>query len=229
MGLFQNGDALDQPTFHKLYEQTPEGFHAELIEGVVFVASPVSDPHAAFHAKVMTWLGVYEAFTPGVLARDHGTLILDVTNEYQPDATLRISEECGGQARLDEKKCLIGAPELCVEVAYSSAAIDLHAKKRVYARTGVREYVAVVIREERALCYERQGEKFVESRFDETGVWKSRVFPGLWLMEQALMRDDGRALLETLQEGIATPEHTQFCERLAAGRSGGPSNRPSGE
>jgi len=48
-----SGDRLDQPTFHRLYEATPEGFKAELIEGTVFVAPQVSDDHSTDHADIV--------------------------------------------------------------------------------------------------------------------------------------------------------------------------------
>ena len=35
------GQRLDQPTFHALYEAMPPGTRAELIDGVVYMPSPV--------------------------------------------------------------------------------------------------------------------------------------------------------------------------------------------
>jgi hypothetical protein len=35
------GQDLDQPTFHALYEAMPPGTRAELIDGVVYMPSPV--------------------------------------------------------------------------------------------------------------------------------------------------------------------------------------------
>lgn len=218
-GPLRNGDTLDQPTFHELYEQTPKDFRAELIEGVVYVSSPVSAEHSESHIEMAGWLAVYKAATPGVVACDNGSVILDFSNEYQPDASLAIVEEGGGQSRVNKKGYVEGAPELCVEVAYSSAAIDLHAKKKVYARTGVREYVVAVLQAGRVDCFELNNKVFKESPADEAGIWKSGVFPGLWLNGPALIRKETAAVLETLHEGLATPEHQQFCEKLKSLRT----------
>ena len=35
------GQRLDQPTFHALYEAMPPGTRAELIDGVVYMPSPL--------------------------------------------------------------------------------------------------------------------------------------------------------------------------------------------
>ncbi len=45
----QNGDRMTQQEFHRLYEQTPEGFKAELIGGIVYVASPLYPAHGKPH------------------------------------------------------------------------------------------------------------------------------------------------------------------------------------
>jgi hypothetical protein len=84
----------------------------------------------------MGWLTQYLAFTPGLAGGDNGTLRLDLDNEPQPDAFLRILPTHGGKARVDEDGYVVGAPELVAEVAVSS--IDLHAKLHIYRRNGVR-------------------------------------------------------------------------------------------
>jgi hypothetical protein len=38
------GQRLDQPTFHALYEAMPPGTRAELIDGVVYMPSPALQP-----------------------------------------------------------------------------------------------------------------------------------------------------------------------------------------
>ena len=39
--MLVEGQRLDQPTFHALYEAMPPGTRAELIDGVVYMPSPV--------------------------------------------------------------------------------------------------------------------------------------------------------------------------------------------
>ncbi len=103
------GDRLTRPEFERRYSAMPNIKKAELIEGVVYMPSLVSDDHASPHFDITTFLGVYRAATPGVLGSDNGTVRLDLENEPQPDAFLRISAECGGQSRIDERY-IAGAP-----------------------------------------------------------------------------------------------------------------------
>lgn len=87
----ENGDKLTRAEFERRYEAMPQVKKTELIEGVVYMASPVrAKSHGKPHAQIMTWLGTYEAATPGVEALDNTTLRLDTDNEPQPDAILRI-------------------------------------------------------------------------------------------------------------------------------------------
>jgi Uma2 family endonuclease len=138
----ESGDHLTRCEFERRYHAMPQLKKAELIEGVVYVPSPLRfTPHAEPHGNLMTWLGVYQASTPGTRMGDNPTVRLDLDNEPQPDAVLLIDETAGGQSRLSEDEYIEGAPELVAEVAASSAAYDLYEKKTVYRRNGVREYL----------------------------------------------------------------------------------------
>jgi Uma2 family endonuclease len=212
----RNGDHLDQRTFHERYLAMPEGFRAELIGGVVHVSSPATNHHAVYHTKVIYWLEHYSSHTPGTEAMDNGTVILDDENEPQPDGVLRIKEACGGMSRVNEKGYVVGSPELHAEVAYSTEAIDLYEKHDEYAASGVLDYVVVLVREPAVRCFRFEDGTYVDFPADADGVWKSRVFPGLWLNVDALLRLDGPALLRTLEQGLKTPEHAAFVEKLRA-------------
>jgi Uma2 family endonuclease len=126
----ESGDRLTRAEFERRYAATPEKFKAELIEGVVYVASPVTVFHGTLHAALITWLGVYRAATPGISAADNTTTRLDLDNEPQPDVLLRI--EIGGTSTISDDGYIEGAPELVAEIATSSATIDLGAKKNAY-------------------------------------------------------------------------------------------------
>lgn len=125
----ENGDRLSRHEFERRYQAMPHLKKAELIEGVVYVPSPSRfRSHAQPHARLMTWLGVYQASTHGVELGDNPTVRLDLDNEPQPDAVLLIDRRAGGRSRLSEDDYIEGAPELIAEIAASSAAYDLHDK-----------------------------------------------------------------------------------------------------
>ncbi len=186
---------------------------AELIEGVVYMPSPVSDNHASPHFDIITFLGVYRAATPGVLGSDNGTIRLDLENEPQPDAFLRISPECGGQSRNDEGY-VGGSPELIAEISVSSVSYDLHDKLRAYQRNGVCEYLVWRVWDSAIDWFVLREGRFERLLLTEAGHYQSLVFPGLWLDLPALLRGDVAQVLAVLQQGIASPEHAAFVEKL---------------
>ena len=99
----ESGDRLTRPDFERRYQAMPHIKKAELIEGVVYVASPVRIAnHGRPHAQIIGWLMVYSAATPGVDLADNATVRLDIDNEPQPDALLRLEPEAGGNSRISE-------------------------------------------------------------------------------------------------------------------------------
>src|SRR5262252_11134302 len=97
----ENGDRLSRAEFERRYDAMPHLKKAELIEGVVYVPSPVRHRHpGAPHALLVSWLGQYIAGTPGVEISDNSTVRLDLDNEPQPDALLFIDPACGGQTHV---------------------------------------------------------------------------------------------------------------------------------
>jgi Uma2 family endonuclease len=213
------GDHLDQATFHARYEAMPPNFRAELIGGIVFVPSPLRLEHGESHALVIGWLTQYWSATPGTSVRDNATTILSDDSEPQPDAALVIEPGSGGQTSVSEDGYATGPPELIVEVASSSESIDLHAKRRDYEQAGVLEYVVIVLRQRVVHWFVLQDGTYREVEADAHGLFKSTVFPGLWLDAPALLQRDVRQVVATLQHGIETPEHAAFVQRLQARRS----------
>lgn len=213
----ETGDRLTRAEFERRYEAMPHLKKAELIEGVVYVPSPVRHRrHGRPNARLVTWLGVYEAATPGVEAADNTTARLDVDNEPQPDGLLLIDPARGGQARISVDDFIEGAPELAAEIAASSVSYDLNIKLNVYRRNGVREYVVWrVLNREIDWFVLREGQ-FERLLPDAQGIYRSEVFPGLWLDAPALLRGDLAAVLARLQEGTRSPEHAAFVARLHA-------------
>lgn len=213
----ENGDRLNRVEFERRYHNMPKLKKAELIEGVVYMASPLRfTPHAEPHGNLITWLGVYKVATPQVLMGIEPTVRLDIDNEPQPDGVLLISPESGGNAALSEDGYLQGAPELVVEIAASSAAIDLGDKRRAYRRSGVREYIVWQVFEERIDWFCLQNGDYVALEPDENGAIASLVFPGLCLDVSAMLAGNMQQVLTVLQEGISSAAHQEFIRQLTA-------------
>jgi hypothetical protein len=210
------GDRLSRAEFERRYDAMPNRRKAELIEGVVYMPSPTRlQRHARPDRHLSTWMGTYEAATPGVLGADNATVRLDLDNEPQPDDVLLIDPACGGQARISADDYIELAPELVGEISASTASIDLNLKFHVYRRTGVREYIVRRVLENAIDWFVLRDAQFERLAAGADGIFKSEVFPGLWLDAAALLRGDMQRVLH-LQEGTSTPDHAAFVTRLAA-------------
>jgi Uma2 family endonuclease len=158
----ESGDRLSRHEFERRYTAMPDLKKAELIEGVVYVSSPLRfKSHGQPHGDLIIWLGTYKVSTPGVELGDNATVRLDLDNEPQPDVLLLIDEKLGGQAKISEDDYIEGAPELVAEVAASSASNDLYDKKRAYRRNGVQEYIVWQILENKVDWFSLQNEEYV--------------------------------------------------------------------
>ncbi|MGF1574944.1 MAG: Uma2 family endonuclease [Cyanophyceae cyanobacterium] len=207
-----NGDHLSRAEFERRYQAMPHLKKAELIEGVVYMASPLRiKSHGEPHGRLITWLGTYNAYTPGILLGVEPTVRLDPDNEPQPDAVLFIP---GQQASISEDDYIEGPPELVVEVAASSVSLDLHDKKRAYRRSGVREYIVWRTLEGQVDWFRLEADDYVPQVPDADGILRSTVFPGLWLSLPALVSGDLALVLSVLQQGVQTPEHQAFLDQL---------------
>jgi Uma2 family endonuclease len=218
------GQRLDQPTFHERYEAMPPNTRAELVGGVVYMPSPMRGDHGVTSRMAAGWLFNYQLKTPGISGEDGCTVELTDQGEPQPDHMLRLPAKLGGKTRINETGYLSGPPELVVEVARSSRDYDLKQKKADYERAGVREYLVIELDPNRIHWFMRRGERFGQMRPGPDGIYRSKVFPGLWLDAEALFAEDLDRLIEILEQGLATPEHAAFVAKLAAAGAGNTSS-----
>jgi Uma2 family endonuclease len=215
----ENGDRLSRPEFERRYQAMPQLKKAELVEGVVYMASPLRiKSHGEPHGDLITWLGFYKASTPGIILGIKPTVRLDPDNEPQPDAVLFVP---GQQAIISQDDYIEGAPELIVEIAASSAAIDLHDKKRAYRRNQVREYIVWRTLEGQVDWFGLEADEYRVQLPDQEGIVRSRVFPGLWLAVSALLSGELAIVLSVLQQGLNSPEHQAFIQQLESARKQG--------
>lgn len=208
------GQRLSRDEFLRRWEAMPNLKHAELIKGVVRMPSPLSLDHGDSDIDFGAWLAVYAANTPGTKGNKASTSFM-LEDAPQPDNHLRILAEAGGRTKR-AGKYLDGGPELVGEISLSSASYDLGDKFDVYEEAGVLEYVVVLVEEREIRWFHRQGEKLQLVPEPADGIWRSRVFPGLWLNGPAFLSGDMAKVLATLNEGLQTAEHARFVQELAA-------------
>jgi Uma2 family endonuclease len=199
----EQGMRMTAEEFDRAYEQADD-VRAQLIEGVVHMASPVWATHSSPHADLIALLRMYAAKRIGIRVHDNVSVQLDAENRVQPDIILlRVPPKPGG-AWIRERRYVVGAPDLVAEIAGSSSGIDLGDKLEAYRRNGVREYVVWRTDDRQIDAFTLVDGHYVPIAPDDAGIVRSIVFPGLWLDIPALLADDFGRALETLERGIRT-------------------------
>ena len=200
LAILENGDRLNRDEFEQRYTLSKIK-KAELIEGIVHVASPLRfTPHGKPHSSIITWLGTYQAAIAGLEVGIEPTVRLDDDNEPQPDAVLfRVD----GNAKIDADGYISGAPELIAEIAASTVSYDLHSKKRTYELNGVKEYIVWRTLDCQIDWFILENSKYNKLEPDELGIIRSQEFTGLWLNVSAILSSDMSAVLKTLQTGLS--------------------------
>lgn len=207
------GQRLTVQEFLRRWEAMPELKFAELIDGVVYMLSPVGTDHGRTEFSVVTWLGTYVANTPGCDGGRQATWLM-LESAPQPDSYLWILPEYAGQSTT-KGKYHAGAPEPAAEICLTSAAYDLGVKKALYQTAGAREYVAVLVEEEEIRWHRLVEGAYELCRPNAQGIFRSKVFPGLWLDGPALLKYDMARVLQTLARGLRSARHAAFVKKLA--------------
>jgi Putative restriction endonuclease len=212
-----SGDKMTRAEFLRRWEMHPQVDRAELIGGIVYMPSPLSLEHGYTEDDVGGWLFTYRINTPGTDSGSNATTLL-LGDSPQPDRHLRLLPECGGRSSL-AGKFLSGAAELMAEICLSSTAYDLHQKYDLYEAAGVQEYLTVLLYEHEIRWHVLVGGRYQLLPPDADGIWRSRVFPGLWLDGEALLQRNMQQVVVRLQQGLASPAHQTFVAQLAKKRA----------
>jgi Uma2 family endonuclease len=208
-----DGERLSREEFLRRWEAMPHLKRAELIGGVVYMPSPLSRPHGKAEWMIATWAGVYASATPGCDGSVESTWFMK-QDAPQPDCALWLLPEYGGRSSA-EGKYGAGAAEFIAEISLSSKERDLGPKYQLFQKTGVEEYLTLLLQEQQARWHRLLAGAYQTMPPGEDGVFRSVVFPGLWLNPEALFAEDFPKMLATLQEGLSSKEHVAFVKRLA--------------
>jgi len=229
----RDGDRMNTREFMRRYEAMPEGFRAELLDGVVYVnrwfetteegvrvlMPPISsEGHSKEQFEFSQIMGIYCFSTPGVCGSGPTTLALsDPKSSPEPDGVYYLEPELGGRVYIGPKGYLHGPPELVLEISKTSAGRDLGVKYDQYEQFGVQEYVVwrTQIQEIDWFRRNRAG-RFVPIEPRKDGVLCSQVFPGLWIDPVALIARHISRVKEAILLGLASPEHAAFVAKLQA-------------
>ncbi|MBM3738395.1 MAG: Uma2 family endonuclease [Acidobacteria bacterium] len=208
------GQHMDLEEFVRRWDALPDLKNAELIDGVVYVASPVGPSHGTPDIILHTWMCTYSLKTPGVEAVCNTSC--EVSGSMpQPDSALRILPEYGGRTRTG-RSWIDGPPDLIVEVSDSSVRKDLGPKRALYERSRVSEYITYEVATGRLTWrWLGPGGIYRVLKPEPDGSIRSRIFPGLWLDPKAIATN--QSPLPMLAKGMRSPEYREF-RKLLRGR-----------
>lgn len=203
---------MELQEFLERWMQAPELKFAELIDGVVYMPSPVSSPHGVFDNLAQVAFGNFTLLSGICTAQTNATWLMG-GSAPQPDLALFLKPEYGGKMKIAPGELASGIPELIVEVCRSSRSYDLGPKLALYERAGVPEYLAILIEEKRFEWRILMQDRYQLLHAAE-GIFRSHIFSGLWIDELAFWRADGTRLLAVLAEGLKSPEFLDFKRRI---------------
>jgi Uma2 family endonuclease len=119
-----------------------------------------------------------------------------------------------GSATVNDEGYVVGAPELVIEIANTSADYDLHQKMNVYRRNGVAEYAVWRTLEAGFDFFRLSAGKYQRVEPEADQLIRSRALPGLWLNPTAMLAHDWVAATADVRRGVESPEHHAFVANL---------------
>lgn len=190
-------------TFEEFCERIPEGLKADLIDGVIYVASPDNIEHNELNLWSAELLRRFLRKRK-IKGRVFGFRIafrLNGENGPEPDLAYVRPE----RVHLIRKTFIKGAPDWSLEIVSPDSVERDYQKKRLqYERAGVAEYWIVDPLEQRMTCYRLGANgKYKEIR-SRDGKVHSQVIPGFWVKPawfwQSPLPDEDEVLAEILAE-----------------------------
>lgn len=192
-------------TFEEFFERVLDGEKADLLDGVIYMASPDNTDASG----LTTWLGTVFGGYVGYF--DLGAIYLlrvcyriGPKNGPEPDLgfVAKALEATRRRGYVD------GPPSLAIEiVSPDSAHRDYVLKKDIYERAAVGEYWIIDPDDQRVTFYVLHGKRFKKVA-PVKHVFKSRVLPGFYMDERWLLTP-------------ARPKAFDFLQRLIQERPAG--------
>ncbi len=195
-------NATDLVTVEEFYRLVPDGQKADLIDGVIHMASPDT-----LRANELTgfvyWLlqGFVDARQPGgkVLVNRYAFELTEI-RAPEPDVAYVRPE----RAHLVGQRGMRGGPDIAVEiVSRESRHRDYHEKRQLYQDAGVSEYWIVDPIQQRVEFLVLQQARYKLTPLEQNRLFRSRALPGFWIDVDWLLADPLPSGSECLQAILA--------------------------
>jgi Uma2 family endonuclease len=179
--------ANDLYTVEDFYAIIPDGQKADLIDGVIYVASPDSirsNDLTAFLLYVMRGFNSAKRLGGRVFVT-RVAYRLSKHSAPEPDVGY-VSKE---RVHLVRDTDVRGGPDIAVEiVSRDSIDRDYRLKKRRYQKAGVREYWIIDPLQNKVTFYRLRGGRYRRVPLEGRNIFRSEVLPGFWLDKRWLLQ-----------------------------------------
>ena len=185
-------------TYEEFCDVVGDGQKADLIDGVIYVASPENIRANALFVWIISLLSSFvEQRNAGRVFGSRVALRLDRKNAPEPDVFF-IKK---ARQHVIKRAHIAGPADLAMEiVSPESVERDYKKKRRQYQRFGITEYWIIDERKQRVLLLrlDRNG-KYVRIP-PKKGILHSEVLPGFWLRPEWLWQDPLPSVMSALAE-----------------------------
>jgi Uma2 family endonuclease len=190
-------------TVSEFYRLVPDGQKADLLDGVIYMASPdtrTSDKLGGFLRSLIEDYAVARNLGGDVFG-PRFSFRLTKYRAPEPDAAY----VCRERLHLVTEREMKGPPDIAVEiVSRDSRKRDYGPKKEIYEATGVRQYWIIDPLKGRAEFHRLVYGKLQIVSTDD-GFFRSEVLPGFWLRVEWLFSDPIPNRLKCLNQMLAGP------------------------
>ncbi len=172
--------AEDLVSAAEFYRLVPDGQKADLLDGVIYMASPDSRRPNSLTRFLTSLISMYNE------ARDLGGEVfvnrfafrLSKYRAPEPD----VAFVRRGRLHLVQEREMRGGPDVAIEiVSRDSRTRDYGEKKRVYEKAGVTEYWIIDPLKNRVQFFRLKQGRYELVPLDAYRIFRSEVLPGFWL------------------------------------------------
>jgi len=174
------GLASDLVTVDEFFALDPDGQKADLIDGVIYMASPDSHRASTLTKMITVMLDGYVAAKQvgGDVNGSRFAYILSPIRAPEPDVAYIAPE----RMHLLRDRAMQGGPDIAVEiVSRDSKRRDYHEKRELYRYSGTREYWIIDPIKKAALFLLLRDGEYHPAELEDGHVFRSTVIPGFWI------------------------------------------------
>jgi Uma2 family endonuclease len=192
----------ERVTFDEFCEMIKKDQKADLINGVIYMATPATLEHEEEFGFLLAVVRIFVRRKKlGFVLGSRVAMQLSEENAPEPDLMF-ISKEKLAKAK---GQAFLGAADLVIElISPSSRWLDLGEKKDLYAKFGVREYWVIDLFRQVAHFWRNNNGIWEDLPIDAMGIVRSVVLPGFWLRVDWLFAEplpDEEAIIALILSG----------------------------